>query len=106
MSSSAAKSNFDVNLTTVMFTVTGQCLFGLSSMYYNATHMYGLVRTNTVVRSIKKEVFAQLMTEKNLWPDLTKVLSWYICVMSKRDDVLVAAVRILLFVNFYMRLTI
>ncbi|EIM37038.1 hypothetical protein PGS1_06945 [Enterobacter cloacae subsp. cloacae GS1] len=30
------------------------------------------------------------MTEKNLWPDLTKVLSWYICVMSKRDDVLVA----------------
>lgn len=73
-----------------MFTVTGQCLFGLSSMYYNATHMYGLVRTNTVVRSIKKEVFAQLMTEKNLWPDLTKVLSWYICVMSKRDDVLVA----------------
>lgn len=27
---------------------------------------------------------------KNLWPDLTKVLSWYICVMSKRDDVLVA----------------
>lgn len=73
-----------------MFTVTGQCLFGLSSMYYNATHMYGLVRTNTVVRSIKKEVFAQLMAEKNLWPDLTKVLSWYICVMSKRDDVLVA----------------
>ena len=30
------------------------------------------------------------MAEKNLWPDLTKVLSWYICVMSKRDDVLVA----------------
>lgn len=47
-----------------MFTVTGQCIFGLSSMYYSATHMYGLVRTNTVVRSIKKEVFAQLMTEK------------------------------------------
>lgn len=73
-----------------MFTVTGQCIFGLSSMYYNATHMYGLVRTNTVVRSIKKEVFAQLMTEKNLWPELTKVLSWYICMLSKRDDVLVA----------------
>jgi len=73
-----------------MFTVTGQCIFGLSSMYYSATHMYGLVRTNTVVRSIKKEVFAQLMTEKNLWPELTKVLSWYICMLSKRDDVLVA----------------
>ena len=73
-----------------LFTVTGQCIFGLSSMYYNATHMYGLVRSNTVVRSIKKEVFAQLMTEKNLWPELTKVLSWYICMLSKRDDVLVA----------------
>ncbi|MCF1286695.1 hypothetical protein LH668_07255 [Enterobacter kobei] len=32
-----------------MFTVTGQCIFGLSSMYYDATHMYGLVRANTVV---------------------------------------------------------
>ncbi len=30
------------------------------------------------------------MTEKNLWPELTKVLSWYICLMSKRDDILVA----------------
>lgn len=27
---------------------------------------------------------------KNLWPELTKVLSWYICMLSKRDDVLVA----------------
>lgn len=30
------------------------------------------------------------MTENNLWPELTKVLSWYICMLSKRDDVLVA----------------
>lgn len=52
--------------------------------------MYGLVRANTVVRSIKKETFAQLMTDNNLWPQLTKVLSWYICMLSKRDDVLVA----------------
>lgn len=73
-----------------MFTVTGHCIFGLSSMYYNATHMYGLVRANTIVRSVRKEDFAQLMTEKNLWPELTKVLSWYICMLSKRDDVLVA----------------
>lgn len=73
-----------------MFTVTGYCIFGLSSMYYQSAHMYGLVRANTVVRSIKKEDFARLMTEKNLWPELTKVLSWYICMLSKRDDVLVA----------------
>lgn len=73
-----------------MFTVTGQCIFGLCSIFYSSSHMYGLVRANTVVRSIKKEVFSQLMTEKNLWPELTKVLSWYICMLSKRDDVLVA----------------
>ncbi|WMU74342.1 helix-turn-helix domain-containing protein [Enterobacter bugandensis] len=73
-----------------MFTVTGQCVFGLSAIFFQSAHMYGLVRANTVVRSIKKEDFAQLMTEKNLWPELTKVLSWYICLLSKRDDVLVA----------------
>lgn len=73
-----------------MFTVTGQCIFGLSSMYYNATHMYGLVRTNTVVRSIKKEVFAQLMTEKICGQNWPKSFPRYICMLSKRDDVLVA----------------
>lgn len=52
--------------------------------------MYGLVRSNTVVRSIPKSVFSQLMTEQGLWPELTKVLAWYICLLSKRDDVLVA----------------
>lgn len=73
-----------------MFTLKGQCIFGLSAIFYNSSHMYGLVRANTVVRAIKKDDFARLMTEKNLWPELTKVLSWYICLLSKRDDVLVA----------------
>jgi Cyclic nucleotide-binding domain. len=73
-----------------MFTLQGQCIFGLSAIFYNSSHMYALVRANTVVRSIKKDEFARLMTEKNLWPELTKVLSWYICLLSKRDDVLVA----------------
>lgn len=73
-----------------MFTLQGQCIFGLSAIFYNSSHMYGLVRSNTVVRAIKKDDFARLMTEKNLWPELTKVLSWYICLLSKRDDVLVA----------------
>ena len=73
-----------------MFMLQGQCIFGLSSIYYQSSHMYGMVRTTAVVRSIPKVVFAQLMTEKNLWPQLTKVLSWYICMLSKRDDVLVA----------------
>lgn len=73
-----------------VFTLQGQCIFGLSAIFYNSSHMYALVRANTVVRSIKKDDFARLMTEKNLWPELSKVLSWYICLLSKRDDVLVA----------------
>ena len=73
-----------------LFTLQGQCIFGLSSIFYHSSHMYGLVRSNTVVRSIPKSVFSQLMTEKGLWPELTKVLAWYICLLSKRDDVLVA----------------
>ncbi|WP_049028001.1 helix-turn-helix domain-containing protein [Enterobacter roggenkampii] len=73
-----------------LFTLQGQCIFGLSSIIYHSSHMYGLVRSNTVVRSIPKDAFSQLMTEKGLWPELTKVLAWYICMLSKRDDVLVA----------------
>lgn len=37
-----------------MFTAQGPCIFGLCSMFYSATHMYGLIRSNTVVRSKKK----------------------------------------------------
>ncbi|KJO32613.1 helix-turn-helix domain-containing protein [Enterobacter roggenkampii] len=73
-----------------LFTLQGQCIFGLSSIIYHSSHMYGLVRSNTVVRSIPKDAFSQLMTEKGLWPELTKVLAWYICMLSKRDDMLVA----------------
>ncbi|QMI04708.1 helix-turn-helix domain-containing protein [Citrobacter sp. RHB25-C09] len=73
-----------------MFTLQGQCIFGLSAIFYCSSHMYGLARSNTVVRSIRREEFIRLMNEKALWPELTKVLSWYICLLSKRDDVLVA----------------
>ncbi|WP_336218756.1 helix-turn-helix domain-containing protein [Citrobacter amalonaticus] len=73
-----------------MFTLQNKCVFGLSSIYYNSTHMYGLVRSNTVVRTIQKDDFLQLMSEKNLWEALSKVLSWYVCLLSKRDEVLVA----------------
>ena len=73
-----------------VFTLHNKCIFGLSSIYYNSAHMYGLVRANTVVRTIKKDDFFRLMSEKNLWEALSKVLSWYICMLSKRDEVLVA----------------
>lgn len=73
-----------------MFTLQGQCIFGLSAIFYNSSHMHGVVRSNTVVRTINKDAFHRLMSEQGLWPDLTKVLAWYICMLSKRDDVLVA----------------
>ena len=73
-----------------IFTLQGQCIFGLSAIFYNSTHMHRVVRSNAVVRSINKEEFHRLMTQHDLWPDLTKVLAWYICMLSKRDDVLVA----------------
>lgn len=73
-----------------IFTLQGQCIFGLSAIFYNSTHMQGVVRSNTVVRTIHKDEFQRLMTQLGLWPELTKVLAWYICLLSKRDDVLVA----------------
>ncbi|MEH0885935.1 helix-turn-helix domain-containing protein [Enterobacter sp. UNJFSC 003] len=73
-----------------MFTLQGQCIFGLSAIFYNSSHMHGVVRSNAIVRTINKDAFHRLMNERGLWPDLTKVLAWYICMLSKRDDVLVA----------------
>lgn len=58
--------------------------------FYNSAHMQGVVRSNTVVRTIHKDDFQRLITQHGLWPDLTKVLAWYICLLSKRDDVLAA----------------
>lgn len=73
-----------------LFTLQNQNIFGLSAIFENSSHMYGLARSSTVVRSIPRDAFAQLMTEQGLWPELTKILSWYISLLSKRDDVLVA----------------
>lgn len=73
-----------------MFSASGPCIYGLSSMFFHSSNMYCLIRSNTVVRSIPKDEFTQLISENNLWKDLTRLLSWYIILMSKRDDVLVA----------------
>ena len=52
--------------------------------------MYGLVRDTTVIRTIKREEFERIISEKNLWPEFSQLLIWYIDVLSKRDDILVA----------------
>lgn len=73
-----------------MFVLQNQCVFGIAAEFYQSSYMYGLARSSTVVRSIRRNEFNRLMTEHGLWPELTNVLSWYICLLSKRDDVLVA----------------
>ena len=73
-----------------MFSIEGPSIYGLSTMFGHSSHMYGLVRSNTVVRSIPQDEFTRLISENNLWEDLTRLLSWYILLMSKRDDILVA----------------
>ncbi|WP_253377976.1 helix-turn-helix domain-containing protein [unidentified bacterial endosymbiont] len=73
-----------------MFHLQGQCIFGLAAINYHSSHMHGVVRSNTLVRTINKDQFYRLMDSKGLWPALTKVLAWYICLLSKRDDVLVS----------------
>lgn len=73
-----------------MFTVRRQCVFGLSAIFNDDSHIYGLACSKVVVRTIRTEEFIQLISEKNLWPQLSKVLAWYICLLNKRDDILVA----------------
>ena len=57
-----------------LFTLQGQCILD-SLPFLSFVPYVWLVRSNTVVRSIPKSVFSQLMTEKGLWPELTKVLA-------------------------------
>ncbi len=66
------------------------CILGISTLYYDAELFSMMARSNVVVRSIKKDEFHRMIGEKDLWPALSNVLSWYICVMVKRDNVLVA----------------
>jgi CRP-like cAMP-binding protein len=73
-----------------IFMVRRQYILGISNLYYNSEHVYGIASSNVVVRMVKKDDFVRLISENNLWPELSKILSWHICVMSKRDDVLVA----------------
>ncbi len=73
-----------------MFTMRNQSILGVAAVYNNAAHMYGLARTTTVIRTIKKSDFERIIHENNLWAELTQVLVWYIGILTKRDDVLVA----------------
>jgi len=73
-----------------MFTMTTQGILGIAAVYNNAPLLYGLARTTTVIRTIKKSDFERVIGENNLWAEFTQILVWYIRILSKRDDVLVA----------------
>lgn len=73
-----------------MFTLRGGNIVGAATIFSDTNHCYGIVRSEAVVREIKKTEFQKIITNNALWPELTKILAWYICLLSKRDDVLVA----------------
>jgi CRP-like cAMP-binding protein len=52
--------------------------------------MYGITRDTSVIRTIKREEFERIISENNLWLEFSQILVWYIDILSKRDDVLVA----------------
>lgn len=73
-----------------MFTMRSAGFLGVSSIYNKASYMYGIARDTTVIRTIRKDEFERLNGEKNLWPQFSQILVWYIGLLSKRDDILVA----------------
>ncbi len=73
-----------------MFTMRHAGFLGVSAVYNRASHMYGITRDTSVIRTIKREGFERIISENNLWLEFSQILVWYIDILSKRDDVLVA----------------
>jgi len=73
-----------------MFTMRYAGFLGVSAVYNRASHMYGIARDTSVIRTIKREEFERIISENNLWLEFSQILVWYIDILSKRDDVLVA----------------
>jgi hypothetical protein len=65
-------------------------MFGITSIFNDVGHVYGLARSELIVRMIKKSEFIALLTQANAWSQMTKILTWYLLVANKRDDILVA----------------
>ncbi|WP_058911168.1 helix-turn-helix domain-containing protein [Entomohabitans teleogrylli] len=73
-----------------MFPLRSNMIFGLGNIFYQTDQIIGVACADTVVRIVPKEAFLQLIAHHQCWLELTKVLSWYICILNKRDDMLVA----------------
>lgn len=73
-----------------LFSARNQFIFGMTSLFYDVGHIYGVAKSNIVVRLVKKTEFFALLTQSGAWPQITKVLAWYLLIFNKRDDILVA----------------
>lgn len=73
-----------------MFVMTQQNILGISSVFYEPSHIHFIARSECKVRVVPKSEFSALVTENNLWSQMAKVLAWYICLQNKRDDLLIA----------------
>ncbi|MBV8044371.1 helix-turn-helix domain-containing protein [Pluralibacter sp.] len=73
-----------------LFTARNPFMFGITSIFNDVGHVYGLARSELIVRMIKKSEFIALLTQANAWSQMTKILTWYLLVANKRDDILVA----------------
>lgn len=71
-------------------TLKKECVYGITSFFDQESNTYGLVRTETVIRRIKKADFEAIINANGLWPELSKLLAWYLSLLSKRDSILVA----------------
>lgn len=73
-----------------VYHLEGQFIAGITTLFYDFDQFYGVACSDVQVRVIDKKTFIQLVDQHNAWAELSKILSWFICVLSKRDERLVA----------------
>ncbi|MBB1199948.1 cAMP-binding protein [Enterobacteriaceae bacterium 89] len=67
-----------------------QFVYGIADFFDEESNVYLLVRADTVIQQFDKQQFEQVVAANALWPELGRVLAWYMALLSKRDDVLIA----------------
>lgn len=73
-----------------MFSLNERIIFGLPGMFYDAAHVYCVARSDCQIRVVPKDEFLALISANDRWQDMTKILAWYLCLLNKRDDLLIA----------------
>jgi CRP-like cAMP-binding protein len=73
-----------------MFTLNQKIILGIPGIFYEDTHVYCIARSDCEIRVVPKSDFMALVAQQDKWQDLTKILACYVCLLYKRDNVLVA----------------